>query len=108
MLLKTLANTPKMMTKVRGAVKPARAIAHDEASSAGLSQWAGLENWLQDHQRCRALPITVSSTSLFGMMWLVLSNETLQPKPLKIRTPVREKGTVDRNSATVGRWGVFM
>ena len=79
--------------EVRGAVKPARVIAHDEASSAGLSQWADLENWLQDHQRFRAVPIMVSSTSLFGMIWLVLSNETLQPKPLKSRIPVRENGT---------------
>ena len=51
---------------------------------------------------------SVSSTSLLGMTWLVLSNETLQPKPLKSRTPVRENGTVYRNSASVGRWGVFM
>ena len=34
---------------------------------------------------------------------LVLSNETLQPKPLKSPIPVRENGPVDRNSASVGR-----
>ena len=95
-------------TEVRGAVKPARAIAHDEASSAGLSQWEDLENWLQDHQRPRAVPITASSTSLFGMTWLVLSNETQQPKPLTSRIPVRENGAVDRKSASLSRWGVFM
>ena len=74
--------------EVRGAVKPARVIAHDEASSAGLSQCADLENWLKDHQRCRAVPITVSSTLLFGMTWLVLSNETLcSPNRLKAASP---------------------
>ena len=52
--------------------------------------------------------ITVSSTSLFGMTWLVLSNETLQPKPLNRRIPERENGAVDRKSASLGRWGVFM
>ena len=67
-----------------------------------MSQWADLEDWLQqDHQRRRAVPITVSYTSLFGMTWLVLRNETLQPKPLKSRIPVRENGTVNR-------WDVFM
>ena len=35
-------------------------------------------------------------------------HETLQPKPLNRRVPERENGTVDRNSASVGRWGVFM
>ena len=94
--------------EVRGAVKPARAIAHDEASSAGLSQWADLGNWLQDHQRYRVVPRGWSSTSLFGMTWLVLSNETQQPKPLNRRIPERENGTVDRNFASVGRWDVFM
>ena len=83
-------------------------IAHDEASSAGLTQWADLENWLQDHQRCRAVQSTVSSTSLFGMTWLVLSNKTLQPKPLNRRIPERENGAVDRKSASLGRWGAFM
>jgi len=39
--------------EVQGAFKPARAIAHDVASSAGLSQWEDLGNCLQDHQRCR-------------------------------------------------------
>ena len=34
--------------EVRGAVKPARIIAHDEAPSAGLSQCADLENVLQE------------------------------------------------------------
>ena len=37
-----------------------------------------------------------------------VEHETLQPKPLKSRIPVRENGTVDRNSASVGRWGLFM
>ena len=67
-----------------------------------------LLNEAQDHQRFRVVPTTVSSTSLFGMAWLVLSNETLQPRPLKSRIPVRENGAVDRKSASLGRWGVFM
>ena len=37
--------------EVRGAVKPARAIARGQASPAGLSRCADLENELQHHQR---------------------------------------------------------
>ena len=37
-----------------------------------------------------------------------VEHETLQPKPLNRRIPVRENSTVDRNSASAGRWGVFM
>ena len=94
--------------EVRGAVKPARAIARGQASPAGLSRCADLENELQHHQRWHAVPNTVNSTSLFGVTWLVLSNETLEPKPLKSRIPVRENGTLDQKSASLGRWGVFM
>ena len=128
--------------EIRGAVKPARANTHGEAPPAGLLQNAGLENELQDQQRRRAVPKTVSSTSLFGMTWLVLSDDDddddelnikhkpahavpwqapetrnvacavhetlLQPKPLNRRIPERENGAVDRKSASLGRWGVFM
>ena len=82
--------------EVRGAVKPARAIAHDEASSAGLSQWEDLENWLQDHKRGRAVPITVSSTSLFEMTWLVEERDAAaqtvkKPHPSARKRPVGSK-----------------
>ena len=60
-------------------------------------------------------PPMVSCSSNHGELYVAFRNdvafvehETLQPKPLKSRIPVRENGTVDRNSASVGRWGVFM
>ena len=61
-----------------------------------------------DSESLTATDDNANITSLFGMTWLVLSNETLKPMPLKSRIPVRENGTVDRTSASVGRWGVFM
>ena len=95
--------------EVRGAVKPARAIARGQASPAGLSRCADLENERQHHQRWNAVPKTANSTSLFGVTWLVLSNdETVQPRPLKSRIPLRENGAVDQKPASLGRWGVFM
>ena len=65
--------------EVRGAVKPARAIARGQASPAGLSRCADLENELQHHQRWHAVPNTVNSTSLFGVTWLVLSTKRCSP-----------------------------
>ena len=46
-----------------------------------------------DHQRRRVVPITVSSTSLSGMAWLVLSNKTLQPRSLNRPVPEHKKKT---------------
>ena len=64
---------------------------------------------------CSKRPPTVARSPKHGELYVAFRNdvacvehETLQPKPLKSRIPVRENGTVDRNSASVGRWGVFM
>ena len=64
---------------------------------------------------CCKRPPTVARSPKHGELHVAFRNdvacvehETLQPKPLKSRIPVRENGTVDRNSASVGRWGVFM
>ena len=60
-------------------------------------------------------PPTVSCSSNHSELHVAFQNdvacaehETLQPKPLKSRIPVRENGTVDKKFASVGRWGVFM
>ena len=66
---------------VQGAVKPARAIARGEASPQGLSIEVrrSRERAPRDHQRWHAVPNTVSSTSLFGMTWSVLSTKRCSP-----------------------------
>ena len=64
---------------------------------------------------CSKRPPTVARSPKHGELHVAFRNdvacvehETLQPKPLKSHIPVRENGTVDRKSASVGRWGVFM
>ena len=65
---------------MRGAVKPARAIAHDEASSAGLSQCADLENWLQETTNGGTQgPKHGELHVAFRMTWLVLSTKRWSP-----------------------------
>ena len=93
--------------EIRGALKPARAITHGEASPAGLSQCADLENELQTSNGARSSK-DGEERRRFRNDMACAEHETLQPKPLNRRVPERENGTVDRNSASVGRWGVFM
>jgi len=64
---------------------------------------------------CSKRPPTVARSPWHGELYVAFRNdvacvehETLEPKPLNRRIPVRENGTVDRNSASVGRWGVIM
>ena len=64
---------------------------------------------------CCKRPPTVARSPKHGELHVAFRNdvacvehETLHPKPLKSRTPVRENGTVDRNSASVGRWGLLV
>ena len=65
--------------EVQGAVKPVRAIARGEASPADLSRCADLENVLQETTNNGGTQFQQetrwSSTSLFGMTWLVLSTK---------------------------------
>ena len=64
---------------------------------------------------CSKRPPTVARSPKHGELHVAFRNdvacvehETLQPKPLKSRIPVRENGTLDRKSASLNRWGLFM
>ena len=92
--------------EVRGTIKPNRAIAHDNAPQTALLWSADLEHWAPRPREVLRRPTTVLSTAFdFRMTLLVLRAETAQPTPCKWRVLDLENGTLDRKSASLGRWG---